>query len=234
MEKKEFVIKDITPGKLNALVRNIMEQAGTEDPDEAVRLVNSGKWKVTWAFEKELLLTTKTGIEVYDHGDHLRFKLPASSGKTGNEWINYFENKNYVIGDHVYPVLRSKDFNPTNGVIHEVIILKGGIFVKGTSLSGENIISHIRDAANKCGFETPNPEIACLIRDNFTNEEIGAMGNSFLVVMHEHIEDSFKWPYLLQVGSNHSKSLIFTTEKSNLYGSMVKYGFVFTVSQVQP
>jgi hypothetical protein len=49
-ERSEFVISDVVPGKLNALVKNLMLQMGIDDPHEAVRRVNSEEWKVTCSF----------------------------------------------------------------------------------------------------------------------------------------------------------------------------------------
>ena len=46
MDKPEFAIADVPPGRLNALVKNIMAQMGIDDPGEAVRRVNSGEWVV--------------------------------------------------------------------------------------------------------------------------------------------------------------------------------------------
>ena len=43
MSGNEFAISEVLPGKLNALVKNIMAQVQTSDPSEAVRLVNSGE-----------------------------------------------------------------------------------------------------------------------------------------------------------------------------------------------
>ncbi|MEX2090624.1 MAG: hypothetical protein WD989_00625 [Candidatus Paceibacterota bacterium] len=39
----EFAIAEVMPGKLNAMVKNIMSQVGVTDPNEAVRLINSGE-----------------------------------------------------------------------------------------------------------------------------------------------------------------------------------------------
>ena len=39
----EFTIAEVLPGRLNAMVKNIMGQVDTTDPNEAVRLVNSGE-----------------------------------------------------------------------------------------------------------------------------------------------------------------------------------------------
>ena len=192
MAKPEFLIQDVTPGQLNALVKNIMAQTGTEDPNEAVRLVNSGEWKVVRTIEKKLLLTTATGIEVYDHGDHFRFTLPSTTGKTGAEWIAHFEKKGDRIGSYAKSVLLSNDFKPTSGVTTEVAVLKGSTFK-----DNERVTKNIRKVAGERALETPNAEIACLIRDNFTDTEIEAMGLIWIVAMHEPIKDSDGGPCLL-------------------------------------
>jgi len=47
MDKYLFTIQNVETGKLNALVNNIMKQTGVDDPNEAIRLVNSGEWTLT-------------------------------------------------------------------------------------------------------------------------------------------------------------------------------------------
>ena len=42
-----FAISSIEPGKLNALVKNIMKQMEISDPHEAVRRMNSKEWIVS-------------------------------------------------------------------------------------------------------------------------------------------------------------------------------------------
>ena len=53
----EFAIAEVMPGKLNALVKNIMRQTGETDPNEGTRLVNRGEWGVTkparWGRDKD-------------------------------------------------------------------------------------------------------------------------------------------------------------------------------------
>lgn len=46
MSYEKFAISEIMPGKLNSMVKNIMSQMKVNDPDEAVRRVNSGEWIV--------------------------------------------------------------------------------------------------------------------------------------------------------------------------------------------
>jgi hypothetical protein len=45
--KNEFVIAEVMPGQLNAMVKNVMGQMKINDPNEAVRRVNSGEWIVS-------------------------------------------------------------------------------------------------------------------------------------------------------------------------------------------
>ncbi|MFA5000824.1 MAG: hypothetical protein WC531_01170 [Candidatus Paceibacterota bacterium] len=47
------------------------------------------------------------------------------------------------------------------------------------------------------GWTKPNAEVACLIRKNFSNEEIEAMGLTWIITMHEPIKDSDGFPNLL-------------------------------------
>ena len=42
MSTELFVIAEVMTGKLNDLVKSIMQQTGTNDPNEAIRLVESG------------------------------------------------------------------------------------------------------------------------------------------------------------------------------------------------
>ena len=227
MAKPEFLIQDVTPGKLNALVKNIMAQTGTEDPNEAVRLVNSGEWKVVRTIEKKLLLTTATGIEVYDHGDHFRFTLPSTTGKTGAEWIAHFEKKGDRIGSYAKSVLLSNDFKPTSGVTTEVAVLKGSTFK-----DNERVTKNIRKVAGERALETPNAEIACLIRDNFTDTEIEAMGLIWIVAMHEPIKDSDGGPRLLGAGRGVDGRWLSAYYDRPGSGWLREDGFAFAVSQV--
>jgi len=68
VEKSEFAIAKVEPGKLNALVKSIMRQTGA-DPNESVRLVNSGEWVVTRAvraFKVFMTLNLGTGVKDAD------------------------------------------------------------------------------------------------------------------------------------------------------------------------
>jgi hypothetical protein len=62
--------------------------------------------------------------------------------------------------------------------------------------------SKIRAHAEKLNFDgkkpvKPNPEVACLIREKFSDKDMEAMGLVWIVAMHEPIKDSDGYPSLL-------------------------------------
>src|SRR3989338_997685 len=176
----EFAIAEVMPGKLNALVKNIMLQTGEIDPNEAVRLVNSGEWVVT--------KPTRSWREE----DGVIYFSVTSDGTTGEDWIKRLEGNGFRVGDYAKQVLRSPSFKPTKGVVTEVAVLKGMLFE-----DNDRIMKKIRAEADKRKLGKPEPELACLIREKFTDKEIEAMGLIWIVAMHEPINDSDGVPVLL-------------------------------------
>lgn len=117
-----------------------------------------------------------------------------SNGKTGEEWITHLESKGYQISSYAKEVLRSPDFKPSKaGTEYKIAIIKGSEF---NSYSERTTIK-IRDKAKKLGYETPNAEIGCLLREAISNDEIKDMGLWYIVAMHEPIKDYDGGPDLL-------------------------------------
>lgn len=116
----------------------------------------------------------------------------TSDGTTGEDWIKRLEGNGFRVGDYAKQVLRSPDFKPTNGVTTEVAVLKGMLFE-----DNDRITKKIRAEADKRKLSKPNAELACLIREKFTDKEIEAMGLWYIVAMHEPINDSGGGPGLL-------------------------------------
>jgi len=179
----DFLISGITGGQLNALVKNIMKQIGVTDPSEAVRLVNSGEWTICQSVRR------------WREQDGVIYFSVTSDGTTGEAWIARLEGKGFRIRDYAKSILRSDDFKPTKGITTEVAVLKGMLFA-----DSERITKNIRAEADKRGWTKPNAEVACLIREMFTDKEIEAMGLWWIVAMHEPIDDSAGHPGLLGAG----------------------------------
>ena len=152
-----------------------------------------------------------------------------SDGTTGEEWISRLESKGYCVSDYAKSLLRSVDFKPTNGVTTEIAVLKGNIF-----LDKNRITKKIRDEAAKRKLIKLNTEVACLIREMFTDKEIKAMGLSWVVTMHEPIEDSNGVLYLLGTDPDPDSDGgwlgAYYAEPDNHWDS--DGGFVFAVLQV--
>jgi len=181
----EFAIAEVFPGRLNALVKNMMRQMDINDPNEAVRRVNSGEWVVQQA------------IRAWSEEDGVVYFSVTSNGTTGEEWITRLESKGFRVSDYAKSILRSSDFKPTNGIT-TVAVLKGVLFG-----DNERTTKNIRTKAYSGEFtqgwklSDPNAELACLIREKFSDEEIEAMGLWAIVAMHEPIKDSDGDPRLL-------------------------------------
>lgn len=116
-----------------------------------------------------------------------------SNGKTGDEWITHFEGKKLSVGSYAQSVLRHKNFKPTEvGTVHNIAVLKGEMFS-----DNDRITKNIRVEAKKRKMTDPHAEVACLIRDAFSDKEIEEMGLSWIITMHEPIPDSDGCPSVL-------------------------------------
>ena len=151
----------------------------------------------------------------------------TSDGTTGKDWITRLESKGFRVGDYAKQVLRSPDFKPTNGVTTDVAVLKGMLFE-----DNDRITKKIRAEADKRKLSKPNAELACLIREKFTDKEIEAMGLWYIVAMHEPINDSDGDPFLLNANRydvGRWLSACSVRPGSRWYRD---YGFAFDMSQV--
>jgi len=151
----------------------------------------------------------------------------TSDGTTGKDWITRLESKGFRVGDYAKQVLRSPDFKPTSGVTTEVAVLKGMLFE-----DNDRITKKIRAEADKRKLSKPNAELACLIREKFTDKEIEAMGLWYIVAMHEPINDSDGDPFLLNANRydvGRWLSACSVRPGSRWYRD---YGFAFDMSQV--
>lgn len=150
----------------------------------------------------------------------------TSDGTTGEDWIKRLEGNGFRVGDYAKQVLRSPDFKPTNGVTTEVAVLKGMLFE-----DNDRITKKIRAEAGKRKLSKPNAELACLIREKFTDKEIEAMGLWYIVAMHEPINDSGD-PLLLFADRDCGGRWLDACYGGPDDGWGRGHGFAFAVSQV--
>ena len=175
----EFASAGLTAWQLNAIVKKLGGH------DMALRFLRD-----------ELSVSEPT--HSWREEDGVIYFSVTSDGTTGENWITRLESKGFRVGDYAKQVLRSPDFKPTSGVTTEVAVLKGMLFE-----DNDRITKKIRAYAetfrtpDKRKLIVPNAELACLIREKFTDKEIEAMGLIWIVAMHEPINDSDGAPGLL-------------------------------------
>lgn len=150
----------------------------------------------------------------------------TSNGKTGDEWITHFEGKKLSVGSYAQSVLRHKNFKPTKvGTVHNIAVLKGELFS-----DEDRITKNIRAEAKKWKMTDPHAEVACLIRDAFSDKEIEEMGLSWIITMHEPIPDSDGDPRVLgSHGSGDYELHAFNGDSDDCW--FRGRGFAFSASQ---
>src|SRR3989344_832337 len=175
-------------------------------------------------------LAVSTPTRSWREEDGVIYFSVTSDGTTGEEWITRLEAKGFrVEPTYAESVLRSLDFKPTMGVITEVAVLKGMLFE-----NSDRITSKIRAEAERRRFSKPSAEVACLIREKFTDEEIEAMGLIWIVAMHEPINDSDGYPNLLGANRDDDGRWLNAFWGRPDYTWYRGHGFAFAVSQVGP
>ncbi len=116
----------------------------------------------------------------------------TSNGMTHEQWEKYLESRGFRLSDWARNVLRRASEAPTNGVAYPIVVRPGSKIS-----SRDRITKKIRAHATEKGWKTPHWEVACLIRDTFTDEQLEKMGLWWIVTMHEPITDSGGDPSLL-------------------------------------
>ena len=222
--EKEFASASYTAGQLNAMVKNIRDQAGENGP--------------------ELLLRNKLIIikswPCWHEDDNVIYFSVTSKGITGKEWVARHNDNVWWLVKPVENVLLDPDFETTSGVTTHVAVLRN-IFPEETDWP--TLTSRIRAEAKRRGFKTPSAEIACLIREKINDDvmyrEMGGLWQIY--VMHRPIKDSAGIPRLIgtHCGSNASRHLgTDINEASALVADtrrkrLVHTGFAFVVTQLR-
>ncbi len=165
----EFSSADYTAGQLNAMVKLLKKQVGEDGLERFLR----GE------------ITVSQPVRAWREQDGVIYFSVTSNGLTGPEWIAHFEKKGDRVGNCAKQSLCSAEFKPTSDITYNIAVMKGMIFN-----DKDSVTKKIRNEADCRKFAKPNAEIACLIRDKFTDAEIEAMGLIWIVTMHEPIEVS--------------------------------------------
>lgn len=110
----------------------------------------------------------------------------------GEGWISYFGVEGVRMSDNTKSILYSDGFKLTHNEPIEIAVLKDTLFATDDDLTVKNIRAEAYKGTFTQGRKLfdPNADVACLIRQEFGDNEIKAMGVWWIVTMHEPIEDS--------------------------------------------
>lgn len=106
----------------------------------------------------------------------------TSDGTSGLAWIERLEKKGFRLSTWAKIILNSTDFNPTNGVTYRIAVLRGALFAPSNRTT-DKILANAECRA----LAKPNAEVACLIREMFSDEELRAMDILRIMVFHEPV-----------------------------------------------
>lgn len=210
MSKSAFLAKDYTMDQMNALVKQI----GGIKTVEGI---------LNGTLEFQVIKPEKRWIE---KDGIIYLTLAPSDGTTGTEWINRLKDNGHKVPGYEEYLLKSDDFKPTTGVTYNLAIIKGEKF-EDSIRTAENV----RAFASKKSFARPDAEVACLIREQISNEELEEMGLMWIVVMHEPINDSDGVPLLLSPNRRGGSWLSACWDSSDSQWRR-GLGFAFVASQV--
>ena len=121
-----------------------------------------------------------------------------TNGWSREEWKTKFREGGYRLSDWTEKLIDSSDF-----VLSEAGIDLWAAIIPGEYFSdGDRVTRNIHTEAERLGLTTPLVELIFLIRLNFSNEEIRAMGLYWLIGMHNPITNSDGRPILLGADAN--------------------------------
>lgn len=139
--------------------------------------------------------------------DGLIYFEVEENGWSGLEWITWYDQNRYPLGDEAKFLLRSPAFQPgPNGTIYRVAVMPGGLWT-----DEKRTTANVRAKANELGFQHGQampPSLSCLIRQKFTNAQIKQMGKAvgqvlyWIIGLHEPINDSCGYPSPLGADAN--------------------------------
>lgn len=170
-------------------------------------------------------IVSKSMLRWREEKDVIYFSV-TSDGTTGVEWISRLERRGFNVSFSARAVLDSDDFKPTKGVTYEIAVLKGLSFAE-VDRTNKNI--GIQARARR--LRKPNVEVACLIRENFSDKEIKAMGLFVILTMARPIRDSEGDLCLLGAGLTAGGRCLSAFGGERHYQHVRDNGFAFVVSK---
>jgi hypothetical protein len=119
-------------------------------------------------------------------GEDGRHRLPVvSDGTGGPDWIERLRDQSFSVMVSAEGLLRSVDFQSVGPDGSQAVVLK-----MPEQLLGRWSLKAARDLAEQLGFSTPQPEVACLMREQVSDDDVRDMGLRCMLVAHQPMFDA--------------------------------------------
>lgn len=123
-------------------------------------------------------------------------KTLTTSGRTPKQWVAHLK-EDHNISSWAESIILNPDFKKAcakKGTQYNIA------FVYGRDVPTPRTTDAIRAHAASLGYETPSPEVALLLRESLTDQDLKDMDVDYVVTMHTPITVSGGDPGLLRVG----------------------------------
>ncbi len=115
----------------------------------------------------------------------------TSDGRTAQELIRDIGKKDRRVSDCARDIMGKPEFKTTKGETYRLIGIRGDEFK-----DGDRTTRGIFKEAKRRGYLVPPVEVAPLLREKLSQEELGY---PYVAVFHEPICDSYGYPYILEL-----------------------------------
>lgn len=219
-EKRKLTAEEL--GRLQVKTNEIAKriERGTISYDDAL----AGMQEVIEGKSKRLSLDLIPQKKWWDENGVIYFKV-TSDGTTGAEWIEYFNEKGIKLSDCAKELLLSKDFQVTDNKEYNIAVLRSDC------INSHNDVKKINSEASKRNLLAVNPEVACLIREMFSDYEMKKMNIDSIISFHKPFKMLSYRPSLLSLYINGEIELTgIRYNRLNINTDVFSYGFAFEVS----
>ncbi len=156
------------------------------------KLVSEGELDaITIAAKLQHILDQPNLPWIVDGEGNFHFVL-ISNGLRPQQWEKHLERRGLRITDWANQMLSRANGAPTKGVVYNVVVRPGKLIS-----DSDRTTNKLCMYAAENNWKSPHWEVACLIRDRFTDEHLEQMGFRSIITMHEPIKDSEKVSYFL-------------------------------------
>lgn len=149
----------------------------------------------------------------------------ASRNITGKKYTQRLKEKGYRVSSYAEEILGTIEKSDRKEP-YTFVIIKASEFSQEYPTTQE-----IRDEARKRGYITPPAELAPLLREAVSDEDIAALGLTWLVVMHEPVTGSDGFLVLLTLRRRGEGQWLGASYGRPDYGWFREDGFVFLAPQ---